>query len=176
MFMGDEVFRWMLFDDGEDDNGGDGKKGKGKGKEKRMGWERKIGYTVKEYQLLFERCEELRARLAELNKTVRRKGEKDLGKVTAAEVERAAYVIHREDTAGSVSGRKRGRSDDGAGADAKENMKEEEDGNDDQEEPKSKKSKKTTEKAKSKPPKEKQENQVFAVFRKGLNGSPVYDE
>lgn len=177
VFMGDEVFRWLLFDELDDDGGGGSKKRKLKGKEGGTAWERKIGYTVKEYQLLFERCEELRARLAK-DKEIQEKGDKDFEKVTAAEVERAAYVIHREDTARSVSGQKRGRSDyDGGGGKASKDGKEEQEGEEDDndDESKSKKRTRTTEKAGTKPSREESEDPTSAVFRKGPNGSPTYD-
>ena len=179
VFMGDEVFRWLLFDELDNGGGGGSKKRRLKGKEDGAAWERKIGYTVKEYQLLFERCEELRTRLAKFNKESQEKGGKDLGKVTAAEVERAAYVIHREDTAGSVSGQKRGRSDNGGGgAKARKDGKDEEEGDDDDnddDEPKSNKRAKTTEKAGTKLSREESEDPTSAVFKKGPNGSSTYD-
>ncbi|KAF4551684.1 Hypothetical protein D9617_12g035720 [Elsinoe fawcettii] len=63
-FFSDELFRWVTFAD-------EGPKGKG--------WERKIGYTVKEYEVLLGRVGKVRERLG----------------VGAREVEGVAYVLGR---------------------------------------------------------------------------------
>ncbi|KAG8631940.1 hypothetical protein KVT40_001080 [Elsinoe batatas] len=60
-FFSDELFRWVTWDD---EKGG-------------KGWDRKIGYTVKEYELLIGRVAEIRQRLG----------------VAARDVECVAYVL-----------------------------------------------------------------------------------
>ncbi|KAF2809616.1 uncharacterized protein BDZ99DRAFT_387974 [Mytilinidion resinicola] len=66
-FFSDEVFRWVMWEEAE-------VKGKG------MGWERKIGYTVKEYRAVVEGVGRVMERLG----------------VGAGEVERVAWVLGRE--------------------------------------------------------------------------------
>ena len=69
-FFSDELYRYLHYEDA-----------------KSKGWDRKIGYTVKEYKSLVEKCKELRERVA--------RG-KDGGGMKAVEVEKAAYAICRE--------------------------------------------------------------------------------
>ncbi|KAF2223559.1 hypothetical protein BDZ85DRAFT_111184 [Elsinoe ampelina] len=61
LFFSDELFRWVTWDD---EKGG-------------TGWDRKIGYTVKEYELLIGRVAEIRQRLG----------------VAARDIECVAYVL-----------------------------------------------------------------------------------
>ena len=73
-FFSDEVFQWMMWED----SGKDGKAGRA------GGWKRKIGYTAKEYRLIYERVTKLRERL------------RDLGKeVSAADVEKVSWTLKR---------------------------------------------------------------------------------
>jgi hypothetical protein len=65
IFFSDEVFRWLCWNEPMKGN---------------RGWDRKIGYTVKEYILLAEKAAELIKRL----------------KVTALEMEMVAYVLGKE--------------------------------------------------------------------------------
>ena len=73
-FFSDELFRWVHWEEG-----------KGKG------WDRKIGYTMKEYQSLCKEVEQVRARLD----------------VPAVEMEKVAWVLGREgaDLAGTEPGK-----------------------------------------------------------------------
>lgn len=74
-FFSDELFLYTHFQE----SGGTGK-----------GWERKIGYTVKEYKLLLERVTGLRKRLEE-------GGGGNGETITALDVERVAEVIFKKD-------------------------------------------------------------------------------
>jgi hypothetical protein len=65
VFFGDEVFRWLLWDE-------ESKAGKG--------WDRKIGYNLKEYKALAEKAKEICERLG----------------VRAADVERVGWVLGKE--------------------------------------------------------------------------------
>ncbi|KAK8210329.1 hypothetical protein M8818_003497 [Zalaria obscura] len=69
-FFSDELYRWIAWDS----------EAKGKGK----GWERKIGYTAKEYEALYGGVEKLRESL-----------EKNGRVTTALECEKVAYVLGR---------------------------------------------------------------------------------
>lgn len=73
-FFSDELFRWVHWEEG-----------KGKG------WDRKIGYTMKEYQSLCKEVEKVRARLD----------------VPAVEIEKVAWVLGRKgaDLAGTEHGK-----------------------------------------------------------------------
>jgi hypothetical protein len=64
-FFSDEVFRWCAWDEGKE------------------GWQRKIKYNVKEYEVIVKKVEELRRRLGE-------------GDVEAVQVEKVAYVLGKE--------------------------------------------------------------------------------
>ncbi|KAI9748034.1 MAG: hypothetical protein M4579_007328 [Chaenotheca gracillima] len=75
-FFSDECFRWLMFESAT----------KGKG------WDRPIKYDVKEYRILVERVGELRDRL-------RKESGED---VSAADVEKVAYVLGKEDGRGTV--------------------------------------------------------------------------
>ena len=68
-FFSDELYRYLHWEEG-----------------KSKGWDRKISYTTKEYKSLFEKVTELRERL-----------EKGSGKkVSAVEIEKAAYVLGKD--------------------------------------------------------------------------------
>lgn len=56
-FFSDELYRWLCYDDAEE---------KGKG----SGWGRKIGYTVKEYNVLFHKAQDLRRRFKDTSRDV----------------------------------------------------------------------------------------------------------
>ncbi|KAF2086135.1 hypothetical protein K490DRAFT_44979 [Saccharata proteae CBS 121410] len=72
-FFSDELYRWLHWED-------DGPKSKG------GGWDRKIGYTAKEYASLVERIEPVRARLEPVVAV----------EVSALSIEFAAYVLGKE--------------------------------------------------------------------------------
>ncbi|KAI4920762.1 uncharacterized protein J4E92_008406 [Alternaria infectoria] len=76
-FFSDELFRWSVWDD-ETGNGKDGK-----------GWQRKIKYNVKEYEMMLDRVHELRKRLR------RGFGQRD-PLARAIDVERVAWVLGKE--------------------------------------------------------------------------------
>ncbi|THX15943.1 hypothetical protein D6D13_01567 [Aureobasidium pullulans] len=72
-FFSDELLRWVMFSEG-----------------KGNGWDRKIKYSMKEYQELYRRVGVLRERLAkESEKTI-----------TSVDVEMVAYVLGRRQTEG----------------------------------------------------------------------------
>lgn len=56
-FFSDELYRWLCYDNAEE---------KGKG----SGWGRKIGYTVKEYNVLFHKAQDLRRRFKGIGRDV----------------------------------------------------------------------------------------------------------
>ena len=65
-FFSDELYRYLHWEDA-----------------RQKGWDRKIGYTMKEYRALFEKLQVLRVRL-----------EKESGKdVKAVDIERMAYAL-----------------------------------------------------------------------------------
>ncbi|KAL1797502.1 hypothetical protein ACET3X_004108 [Alternaria dauci] len=76
-FFSDELFRWCMWDE----QVGSGKEGKG--------WQRKIKYNLKEYEMLLERVNVLRLTLG-----------KELGKrdttASAIDIERVAWVLGNE--------------------------------------------------------------------------------
>ncbi|KAI4628694.1 hypothetical protein J4E83_003247 [Alternaria metachromatica] len=76
-FFSDELFRWSVWDD-ETGSGKDGK-----------GWQRKIKYNVKEYEMMLDRVHELRKRLR------RGFGQRD-PLARAIDVERVAWVLGKE--------------------------------------------------------------------------------
>ncbi|KAI4685160.1 hypothetical protein J4E81_008973 [Alternaria sp. BMP 2799] len=76
-FFSDELFRWSVWDD-EIGSGKDGK-----------GWQRKIKYNVKEYEMMLDRVHELRKRLR------RGFGQRD-PLARAIDVERVAWVLGKE--------------------------------------------------------------------------------
>jgi len=76
-FFSDELFRWSVWDD-ETGSAKDG-----------MGWQRKIKYNVKEYEMMLDRVQELRTRLR------RGFGQRD-PLARAIDVERVAWVLGKE--------------------------------------------------------------------------------
>ncbi|KAI4950693.1 hypothetical protein J4E91_004578 [Alternaria rosae] len=76
-FFSDELFRWSVWDD-ETGSGKDGK-----------GWQRKIKYNVKEYEMMLDRVHKLRQRLR------RGFGQRDT-LAMAIDVERVAWVLGKE--------------------------------------------------------------------------------
>ena len=68
-FFSDELYRYVRWEDA-----------------KNSGWDRKIGYTMKEYKDLFARTTELRERLEKASKET----------VSALDLEKAAYILGRE--------------------------------------------------------------------------------
>ncbi|KAI9708060.1 MAG: hypothetical protein M1820_004264 [Bogoriella megaspora] len=82
-FFSDELYRWLHYEDDDDDDDGGGEKGKGKGKGK--GWERKMKYTVKEYESLYERAREVVGRI----------GKVEGREVGMGELEKGAWVLGR---------------------------------------------------------------------------------
>lgn len=68
-FFSDELYRYMHWQEA-----------------KSKGWDRKIGYTMKEYKELFKRVQELKKRLEAQSKTT----------VSAINIEKAAYVLGKE--------------------------------------------------------------------------------
>lgn len=70
-FFSDELARWLWYERAEE-------KGKGRG------WERKLGYTVKEYRDLLQGVASVRARL---------RGDGSADEPTALELEKVAYVL-----------------------------------------------------------------------------------
>ena len=69
---------------------------------KSKGWDRKINYTIKEYKSLFEKVTELRSRL-----------ERDSGKeVSAIDIEKAAYVLGKNDALRSSDSKDAEHNDD----------------------------------------------------------------
>ena len=72
-FFSDELYRWMLSD--EPDTG------------KGLGWQRKIGYTDKEYSMLLEAVQRCRRTMSG----------SEWGKVGAMELEKVAYVLGRRE-------------------------------------------------------------------------------
>ncbi|OCK77410.1 hypothetical protein K432DRAFT_333939 [Lepidopterella palustris CBS 459.81] len=90
-FFSDELFRWVMWDEG-------GTKGRG--------WERKIGYTAKEWEEVIQRVGEVRERLG----------------VSAGECERVAWVLGREGVdveVGMGAAEEEGKGVDGEGAGVK---------------------------------------------------------
>jgi len=76
-FFSDELFRWSVWDD-ETGSAKDGK-----------GWQRKIKYNVKEYEMMLDRVHELRKRLR------RGFGQRD-PLARAIDLERVAWVLGKE--------------------------------------------------------------------------------
>lgn len=91
VFFSDELFRWVHWEEG-----------KGKG------WDRKIGYTMKEYQSLCKEVEKVRARLD----------------VPVVEMEKVAWVLGREGA--DLAGTEPGKAENKASADENEEEEEKE--------------------------------------------------
>lgn len=68
-FFSDELYRYLHFEEA-----------------KSKGWDRKISYTMKEYNSLFEKLQTLRERLEKENKQ----------QVSAIDIEKMAYVLGKE--------------------------------------------------------------------------------
>ena len=105
-FFSDELFRWSVWDD-ETGSGKDGK-----------GWQRKIKYNVKEYEMMLDRVSKLRQRLR------RGFGRRD-SLAMAIDVERVAWVLGKEDVDVSVQ-EDETEEDEGKDADVQADTKAEE--------------------------------------------------
>lgn len=97
-FFSDELFRWLHWEEEDDDDDDESvnlsKKRRKKIQGEGQGWERKIKYTAKEYESVFEKTTQLRERL-----------EEESGKaVRAVDVERAAFAISKRDGLGLLEG------------------------------------------------------------------------
>lgn len=88
-FFSDELFRWVMFAEG-----------------KGHGWDRRIKYSLKEYQDLYRRVETLRERLSKASEKT----------ITSVEVEMVAYVLGQNP--------KQGVKRKGNGEEAEEGVKE----------------------------------------------------
>lgn len=128
-FFSDELYRYLHWEDGRS-----------------KGWDRKIGYTMKEYKSLYERLQTLRKRL-----------ENKSGETTRAiDIERMAYVLgKRAQEPGSSLGKRKANE------------------TDEEIQPTSPKKTKRGRKATPPPPRE---SPVQVCLRKGPQGSPTYDE
>ncbi|KAL8899382.1 MAG: hypothetical protein Q9207_006227 [Kuettlingeria erythrocarpa] len=129
-FFSDELYRYLHWEDSRSN-----------------GWNRKIGYTMKEYKSLYDRLQTLRQRLEE------KSGEA----IQAIDIEQMAYVLgkraHQEQS--SSLGKR----------DAN--------GNGEEIQPSSPRKNKRARKATPPPPKE---SPIQICLRKGPQGSPTYDE
>ena len=105
-FFSDELFRWCVWDD-ETGSGKDGK-----------GWQRKIKYNVKEYEMMLDRVHKLRQRLR------RGFGQRDT-LAMAIDVERVAWVLGKEGVDVGVQGDETGDHE-GEDADVQADKKTEE--------------------------------------------------
>ncbi|OCL06374.1 hypothetical protein AOQ84DRAFT_321525 [Glonium stellatum] len=164
-FFSDELFRWLSW-----------KEGKGKG------WDRKIGYTMKEYQSLCDEVEKVRARLG----------------VPVVEMEKVAWVLGGEgaDLNAVEAGKKRKAEESKQASEPlrrsnRSGTSEAQSGPPDPEPPSKRtkgvetpstpppKAPESAPKAKQLPPSnlssEAMDDPIERCFRKGPNGSPTYD-